>query len=154
MKSISEPQEVANYMHFTEIDSKLASEIPSVANTASPEYFLDRANSTFEITKIKSSEVLKLLKKVNISKATGHDKISNKILKIGAPFIYKSLTDLFNLSITTNVFPCDWKIAKVSPLFKSGERSDPNNYRSISVLPMIACLFERIVYQQMYTYCT
>ena len=85
MKSISEPQEVANYMHFTEIDSKLASEIPSVtvANTASPEYFLDRANSTFEITKIKSSEVLKLLKKVNISKATGHDKISNKILKIG-----------------------------------------------------------------------
>ena len=66
--------------------------------------------------------------------------------------MYKSLTDLFNLSITTKVFPCDWKIAKVSPLFKSGERSDPNNYRPKSVLPTIARLFERIVYQQMCTY--
>ena len=106
-ESISEPQEATNYLntHFTEIGSKLASEIPSVANTGSPENFLDRAsNSTFEITKLKSS---KLLKKANISKATGHDKISNKILKIhvGAPFMYKSLTDLFNLSITTKVFP-------------------------------------------------
>ena len=38
--------------------------------------------------------------------------------------------------------------------FKSGERNDPNNFRPISVLPTIARVFERLVYEQMYTYFT
>ena len=49
--------------------------------------------------------------------------IPNKILKIAAPVISISLADLLNLSITTNTFPDDWKVAKVFPLFKSGERN-------------------------------
>ena len=59
--------------------------------------------------------------------------------------------DLFNLSISTSTYPDDWKVAKVFPLFKSGERNDPNNFRPISVLPTIARVFERLVYKQMYT---
>ena len=89
---------------------------------------------------------------VKINKATGIDKISNKILKIAAPVIYKNLTDLFNLSITSGVFPSDWKIAKVSPLFKSGDLNNANNYRPISVLPTIARVFERLIFDQLYTY--
>ena len=38
--------------------------------------------------------------------------------------------------------------------FKSGERNDPNNFRPISVLSSIARVFERLVYEQMYTYFT
>ena len=109
-------------------------------------------NSTFELKRVKSSNVLTMLIKVNVAKATGHDKISNKILKIAAPVIFNSLTDPFNLSISRNIFPCDWKIAKVSPLYKSGKRIDPNNYRPISVLPTIPRVFERLIFEQMYTY--
>ena len=61
---------------------------------------------------------------------------------MAAPVIYKSLADLFNLSITSGVFTSDWIIAKISPLFKSGDLSDANSYRPISVLPTIARIFE------------
>ena len=101
---------------------------------------------------MEASSVLKSLTGVKINKATGIDKISNKILKIAAPVIYKNLTDLFNLSITSSVFPSDWKIAKVSPLFKSGDLNNANNYRPISVLPTIARVFERLTFDQLYTY--
>ena len=96
--------------------------------------------------------MLKLLNGVKINKATGIDKISNRILKMAAPVIYKNLTDLFNLSITSGVFPSDWKIAKVSPLFKSGDLNDANNCRPISVLPTIARVFERLIFDQLNTY--
>ena len=52
------------------------------------------------------------------------------------------------------MFPDDWKCARVTPLFKQGERDDLNNYRPISVIPVIAKVFERIVYNQLYAYLT
>ena len=67
-----------------------------------------------------------------------------------APVIYKNLKDLFNLSITSGVFPSDWK--NVSPPFKSGDLSKANNYRPISVFQTIARVFERLIFDQIYTY--
>ena len=95
-------------------------------------------DTSFHLKKVEPSRALKLLNGVNARKATGIDKISNRILKIAAPIIYGSLTDIFNLSIASNVFPSDWKVAKISPVFKSGNKSEANNYRPISVLPTIA----------------
>ena len=43
-------------------------------------------------------------------------------------------------------------MAKVSPVFKSGDQSDANNYRPISVLPTIARVFERLIFEQLYSY--
>ena len=56
--------------------------------------------------------------------------------------------------MTSGIFPDDWKCARVTPLFKQGERSDLNNYRPISVIPVIAKVFERIVYDQLYRFLT
>ena len=50
----------------------------------------------------------------------------------------------------SGTFPDDWKCARVTPLFKQGEASDLNNYRPISVISVIAKVFERIVYDQLY----
>ena len=47
-------------------------------------------------------------------------------------------------------FPDDWKCARVTPLFKQGESSDLNNYRPISVISVVAKVFGRIVYDQLY----
>ena len=109
-------------------------------------------DTSFHLKKVEPSRALKLLNGVNARKATGIDKISNKILKIAAPIIYGSLTDIFNLSIASNVFPSDWKVAKISPVFKSGNKSEANNYRPISVLPTIARVFEKLVFEQLYSY--
>ena len=98
-------------------------------------------NSKFFLKKVKSSDILMKLTGVNIAKATGHNKISNKLLKLAAPVIYQALVDFFNLSIKLNTFPTDWKIVKIFPLFKNGECSNPCNYRPTSVLPTIAQIY-------------
>ena len=46
------------------------------------------------------------------------------------------------------------KLSKVIPLFKQGERSDLKNYRPISIVPVVAKVFERIIYDQLYSYLT
>ena len=80
------------------------------------------------------------------------DKISC-INKRFHPSIHPSIhPDIFNLSIASNVFPSDWKVAKISPVFKSGNKSEANNYRPISVLPTIARVFEKLVFEQLYSY--
>ena len=52
----------------------------------------------------------------------------------------------------SGIFPDDWKCARVSPLFKQGKTSDLNNYPPISVISVIAKVFERIVYDQLYNF--
>ena len=152
--TITNPEDIADYMnkHFAAIGPNLASKIQVNEDNITPTEFLTEKDSSFNLKKVEASSVLKSLTGVKINKATGIDKISNKILKIAAPVIYKNLTDLFNLSITSGVFPSDWKIAKVSPLFKSGDLNNANNYRPISVLPTIARVFERLIFDQLYTY--
>ena len=152
--TITNPEDIADYMnkHFAAIGPNLASKNQVNEDNITPTEFLTKRDSSFNLKKVEASSVLKLLNGVKINKATGIDKISNRILKLAAPVIYKNLTDLFNLSITSGVFPSDWKIAKVSPLFKSGDLTDANNYRPISVLPTIARVFERLIFDQLYTY--
>ena len=139
----------------TNVGPKLASEIPTVECDVNPVDSRKCVNSTFELKEVTIPGVFKELQEVNVAKATGYDNIPNKILKITAPVISKSSADLFNISITTNTFPDDsWEVAKVFPPFKSGEHNDPSNFRPISVLPTVATVFERLVYEQMHIYLT
>ena len=93
------------------------------------------------------------MKKLIKFKTIGIHNIPNKILKDSCQVVAPFLTDIFlNFSITSNIFPDDLKIGKVSPVHKSGNRDDLNNYRPITVLPKIARVFERLLYDQMYTY--
>jgi len=52
------------------------------------------------------------------------------------------VTHLFNISITLGELPDEWKMARVSPIPKSGNHSDPGNYRSISLLSLLSKLLE------------
>ena len=47
------------------------------------------------------------------------------------------------------MFPDDLKTGKVAPVFKSGDRDNLNNYRLVTVLPTIARVFEKLIYQQL-----
>ena len=127
---------------------------------------IDYSNSNFETyVKIAQSEfaafqpvtvshVSHLLHGLSNNKANGIDKISSKIIKLAAPVISDSLTLIFNQAITLSSFPNEWKVARVMPLYKNGQRSIPGNYRPISVLPDISKIMERILYDQLYNYLT
>ena len=61
---------------------------------------------------------------------------------------------IFNLSLSTGIFPDKLKIAKISPIFKNGEKDRLKNYEPISVLPCFSKLLERIMYDRLYSYLT
>ena len=96
--------------------------------------------------------VFSLLNKLSKSKATGLDNISAKLSRECADLISITLCNIFNNSLSSGLFPDDWKCARVTPLFKQGERTDVNNYRPISVISIIAKVFERIVFDQLYSF--
>ena len=62
------------------------------------------------------------------------------------------LTSIINQSLYTGIFPENLKLAKVLPLFKKGDNQLFNNYRPISLLPSISKVFERVVFNQLYSY--
>ena len=62
------------------------------------------------------------------------------------------ITEIFARSISTGIFPSEWKTARVSPIFKKGKKNDPNNYRPISVIPAVAKIFEKVIFEQLYNY--
>ena len=62
--------------------------------------------------------------------------------------------NIFNLSLSTGIFPDRMKVAKVTPIFKKGEKSGISNYRPISVLPCFSKILERIMYNRLYDYFT
>ena len=96
---------------------------------------------------------MSLLSKLCRSKATGLDKISAKLVKECPDLIAECLTLIFHQSLLTGIFPDEWKSARVTPLYKnSGKRNDPT--KPISVIPVVAKVFERVVYDQVYHYLT
>ena len=109
-------------------------------------------NVTFKIPYIRNDQVLSYISALNPSKATGLDGLGPKILKRAASIIAPSITALINKSISTGTFPSQMKCAKVITIFKGGMKSDPLNYRPVSILPTISKIFEKHVNKHLMNY--
>ena len=96
--------------------------------------------------------ILRALKELKNGKANGPDRIPVGLVKDASAFIALPLTLVYNASLVTGVFPDIWKVARVTPIFKSGERDGMNNYRPMSVLSIFARIMEKIVHDQLIDY--
>ena len=92
-------------------------------------------NVEFQISHITTSQVSEFINKLDPSKATGLDGVGPRILKLACDVLSPSIALLINKSLQTGQFPNKLKMAKVFPIFKSGNKTDPSNYRPISILP-------------------
>ena len=129
---------------------KLAEKIPFTDE--SPAAHIKVANVKSQFSTIVAPQTVKVIKKLINNKATGTHDIPNEILKGNVNILSPYLEEILNFSIKTGVFPNEFKIGKVIPIFKSGEKEDLNNYRPISVLLTIARIFERLLYNQLYKF--
>merc|ERR1712055_79996 len=73
---------------------------------------------------------------------------------MGAPYISEPLANIFNASINTGTYPDLLKIARVTPVYKKGSKSDPSNYRPISVLSQVNKIYEKLLNKRLYKYLT
>ena len=102
-----------------------------------------------EIT-ICSDDVKRELNKINIYKSFGPDEIHPKLLKSLASdcdFV-EAVTKLFTKCSNSGVLPQVWKEASVVALFKSGKKTDPLNYRPVSLTCIICKVYEHIIRSQ------
>lgn len=101
---------------------------------------------------IQPEEVYEILVNLDTTKATGPDGISNRLLKEAAVSISEPLSHLFNYSLSIGYFPEQWKIANVIPIFKKDNPMICNNYRPISLLSCVSKVFEKILFNHIYTF--
>ena len=114
-----------------------------------PIYKTDARLSNIVIT---GSEVLDQIKCLDTGKSSGHDGLSPRMLKEAGHTIVQPLSLLFNMSIKDGKFPKSWKKANVIPIHKKGDKDDINNYRPVSVLPIVSKIFERIIFKHVYNH--
>ena len=89
------------------------------------------------------------LKSLKLRKAAGCDDLPSGILKDTAYALSRPLIHLINLSLTTELVPNKWKIAKVTAMHKKGNINDHNNYRPIPVINTCSKMLERAVHKQL-----
>ena len=92
------------------------------------------------------------LKRLKRNKAAGFDYLSSKIIFDAYENIKNILFHVFEVSIQQGIFPESLKIAKVTPMFKSGEKNNVSNYRSTYILPEFLKVLERIMYNRVYNH--
>lgn len=147
-KIVSSGKEIAEELNkfFVTIGSNLAEQIPTGPPQSCYKGYLGTKNKEILIWKpISEDEVIDNLCDLDATKCHGYDNLSVRLIKDASPYIVSPLTFIFNLSLKTGMFPDALKIAKVTPLYKKGSKEDPGNYRPISVLPVIAKVFEKLV---------
>ena len=125
--------------YFSEVGEKFAKKIPSPTRSIS-EYMKVKGSNTRSIflEPTDENEIRKIAFDLPNKSSSGHDRISNVLLKEIIVQIAEPLSMIFNQSLQTGEFLSDMKLAEVVPLYKSKEHYLESNYRPISLLTTIS----------------
>ena len=91
--------------------------------------------------RVEYKEIDNALVKLKNKKAASNDKIINEMIKASYPLLKKLYKKLFNIILSSDVYPIQWCNGLITPIFKSGCVSDPNNYRGICVSSCLGKFF-------------
>ena len=101
---------------------------------------------------ISSSEISKACNKLKNNKSCGVDSILNEMLKYGQCALLHGIEKLFNLILSSGIYPSVWSSGHIIQIFKSGDPTDPNNYRGISITSCLSKLFNSILNSRLEKY--
>lgn len=118
------------------------------SNSLHPNFY---CSSTFEFRFVSEADVYRAIMNIR-SNAIGEDGLSIRFLKIIIQFVLGPLTHIFNHCITSSTFPKQWKVGRVIPVAKVSCPRSSNDYRPISILPVLAKVFETLMSKQINEY--
>jgi len=139
--------------HFANVGSRLQNQAPNIERVSFTDFLPPRtSNISFDrFQEINETDILMYVKTLKNDKAS-YDDVPLFLLKQAVPYIVEPLTHIVNLSLNTGVVPTLCKKARVTPIHKAGMKDDPNNYRPISILPLVGKLIEYFVGKQLTDY--
>ena len=133
---------------FCTFGKNLADKFPVHKDNNFKKFLGTRISPSLFLTSTTPLEILNRINSLKNSKSCGLDKISSYFLKVAANALAFPLSYLFNFCLKLGIFSDCLKIAKVIPIFKSGNKSDTTNYRPISILSPISKILEKIIYSR------
>ena len=146
---------------YSNLANDLVRKLPAASKKFDIEAVKDYYNDMFDLSHnklnfqtVQPNTISNLLKSCNVNKAAGIDNVSGRFLKDGADVLGIPITQICNLSIKLSHFPKDCKVAKLKPLYKKGTKTDPKNFRPISLLPIVSKIFEKVIHEQTMEYLT
>ncbi len=150
---ISSSTEIASHFcdYFSSIGVNLEREIPS-STISYRSYLSGNYTKSISIEFTTQQEIIEIMNSLRSGTAAGHDEVPISAVKDSIDLISIPLTHLINLSISSGIFPDLPKIARVIPVYKSGDHKLFQNYRPVSVLPIFSKLFERVIYKRLIDY--
>ena len=134
---------------FINVGPNLASKIDkSIENPT--QYISSSLINSFVMENVTEAQVSKLFKNLDTNKSSID--IPNKLIKTAAEPISVPFTQIYNQSIETSIVPNILKVSQVTPVYISGDATDPANYRPISTLSSFRKGFEKLIYNQLYNF--
>ena len=144
---------------YTELGGGLQKKLPRAPNKSTSQttknYYAKTScniSNDFEFSNISEEDTKKILLSLDTNKVAGMDQIPANFLRDRAEVMALPFRNIINLSIKFSTFPEECKIAKLKPLFKKGARTDPKNYRPISLVPLVSKIIEKSIHFQIENY--
>ena len=103
----------------------------------------------FTINVITLQKLRKIIGSLKGKRSSGIDMIDGFSIKLAAPLIEDTLLHLVNLSITKLKYPKYWKVSKIIPLYKKGDKTDGENFRPVSNIIFVSQICEKCVHEQL-----
>ena len=97
-----------------------------------------------------SKEINKIINSLKNKNSSGYDEITTKIIKISKPFIISPIINICNKMLAQDIYPERLKFSLIRPIYKSGDKSSPSNYRPISLLPAFSKIFGEVIYKRLF----
>lgn len=155
LKIKNNPNTSVNYVNsfFANIGKHLAEDILSSSNPPDAPSSTEHAQvNTFVLLDTDPKEVHDILMSLKSDSAPGWDNIPTRFLKLAKNEIVPIIAHATNLCFQYGIFPKPLKQSIITPVFKSGDLTDVNNYRPISVLPSISKIIEKIINKRLINY--
>ena len=116
------------------------------------EFLIDSYPNSFYLSPTSPQEVNKIILSLRNKSSNSTSVMPTKVLKSIAHIISAPISYLINRSYSLGIFPDLFKLAKIIPIHKGGDKSDRNNYRPIAILMDLCKIFEKTIYSRMYRF--
>ena len=129
-----------------------ASQCTPLLNDSELPPLIFRTNNRINSFETTHDEIKNIISGLSTNKAHGPDKISVNMIKLCGQHLCVPLKIIFDNILETGIFPDQWKEANLTPVHKKNDKQLIANYRPISLLPILAKVYERIIFKNMYNY--
>ena len=154
MVNITNPKQISNIAnkYYTNIAGDILKKRKFNGNKHFKQYLKNPNPHKLIINPTEPKEIENIIKEFDPSKSVGPNSLPPKILKLISPLISKPLSDIFNKSFKTGIFPDLLKISKINPIHKKDSKLVISNYRPISLLSNLNKIIEKLMFKRLYSF--